>query len=320
MKYGRIPRTDLEVSCLGLGTWVFGGDVWGGAEEKESLNAIQTALDQGINFIDTAPIYGDGLAESIVGKAIKAKPGKVILATKCGLRRRGNGTIKLDLSPVAIRGEIDESLRRLGVEQIDLYQCHWPDPNTPIEMTLEALLQIQAEGKIRHIGVSNFDRGLLEKASASAKIVTLQRHYSLLERTVEAEVLTYCRQNAVGFLAYGSLGGGILSGKYRSPKRFNPEDARNFFYKFYEGEGFKRTQKLIQRLGAFGHPIPEAALNWVRQQPGVTSVLVGCRNSEQVKANLLALDWDLSAQELDRISSREKEKKLSGVELGKPRQ
>ncbi|MBI4397658.1 MAG: aldo/keto reductase [Candidatus Omnitrophica bacterium] len=286
-----------------MGTWVFGGDVWGGSSPKEAEEAIRCGLDGGINFIDTAPIYGDGLAEEIVGRAIKkAQRHKIVLATKCGIAKR-NGIIKIDLSPGAIRREAEDSLKRLGVEQIDLYQCHWPDPNTPIEITLEAMNTLQEEGKIRYIGVSNFDRDSIEKALDFAPIVSVQCQYSLLERRAEENILPCAKGRALGFFAYGPLGGGILSGKYVQAKKFSHEDARHFFYKFYEGEAFKRAQKVIEKVKSLGYPPNETALNWVRLQPGVTSVLVGSRNKEQMRSNLHALQSTLSGKELLELNS-----------------
>ena len=160
MKYTKIPGYDFRLSVITLGTWVFSGDVWGGAKEQDSLAAVTAAIDCGINVIDTAPIYGDGLSEKIVGKAIKGHRDKIVLATKCGLIGKGM-KIKNNLTPESINKEIDLSLSRLKTDYIDIYQCHWPDPDTPIESTMEALCKIKDSGKIRNIGVSNFNTELL---------------------------------------------------------------------------------------------------------------------------------------------------------------
>ncbi len=302
MKQINLNNTDLKVSPLTLGTWVFGGDMWSGSQEQDSLDAVAAAIDLGFAMIDTAPIYGMGQTEKIVGRAIKGRRDKVTIATKCGLVKDG-GRIRTDLSPESIYQEIDQSLSRLGIEQIDLYQCHWPDPKTPLEKTMEALLKIRDQGKIRYIGVSNFDRPLLEEALKYAPVVTMQNQYSLLERGIEKGVLPSCREKGVGVICYGPLAGGILTGKYREPRHFAKGDARNFFYKFYEGPAFEKVQALLEKMEGTGHPLSETALNWVRQQNGVASVLVGCRNSEQVKKNAAALEWNLDETQLAELAS-----------------
>lgn len=211
MYYRCIPKSDLRVSVLGLGTWVFGGDAWGGSDEKECLNVVSAAIDSGINLIDTAPIYGYGRAETIVGKAVTKKRDKVLLATKCGLVWQGK-RIRHDLTRRSVFQELEDSLKRLGVEYIDLYQCHWPDPQTPVEETMQALNELKKQGKIRYIGVSNFDAQLLKESLYLADIVSLQSQYSLLKRDLEKELIPFCHQHKVGILTYGVLGGGILTG------------------------------------------------------------------------------------------------------------
>jgi len=306
MKYNRIPKTDLNVSVLALGTWVFGGDMWSGSLDKDCLEAVDAAIDNGINFIDTAPVYGNGRSEELVGKAIKGKREKVIIATKCGLISNGK-RIHLTLAPESIRKEIDDSLRRLQIEYIDLYQCHWPDSKVPVEKTLAELKKIQAAGKIRHIGLSNYDLNQLTEAVGFADIVSLQSQFSMLEHSLQKEVLPYCEKNKIGFLAYGPMAGGILTGKYQAPKKFAGSDAREFFYKYYEGENFKKVSQLLEKLKGMNHPLNQLAINWARQQKGGTSILVGCRNPEQVKQNVAAADWELTADELaiikDQLSS-----------------
>ncbi len=300
MLYHKMPNTSGEISVIGLGTWVLGGDDWGGSSEKSSIEAIETALDQGINFIDTAPIYGNGQAERIVGQAIKGKREKVILATKCGLVTQGKKVL-INLSADSIKREVEESLKRLQVDYIDLYQCHWPDPNTPIEWTLDALTQLRAEGKIRTIGVCNFPLDLLKRSSELAEVITLQSQYSLLERSLESELIPFCRQKGIGILAYGVLGGGILTGKYASLPQFPQGDARSFFYRFYEREKFERIQRTLQALQEYSRPLNQIAINFIRQQSGVTTVLVGCRTAQQVLDNVGAINWQLSVDEMESL-------------------
>lgn len=307
MRYKRIPGTDLSVSCISLGTWVFGGDeCWGPSEEKDCINVTSKAIDLGINLIDTAPIYGFGRSEEIVGKAIKGKRDKVIIATKCGLIKEDE-SIKTFLKSASIEKEIGESLSRLNVDYIDLYQIHWPDFNTPIEETLTTMLKLQKQGKIRYIGVSNFGLDLLKSAMQVCQIASIQNEYSFLKREAEREILPFCIEKGIGFLAYGSLGGGILSGKYKTRPRFNPSDARSFFYKFYHNGEFEKAQKLVDILNEVAKlhkkPIAQVALNWINQKEAVSSAIVGARNLKQVEENCGCTDWLLSKDELCACSS-----------------
>jgi len=302
MEYKKIENTDLSVSSVCLGTWVFGGDMWSGAKEADCIDAVGAAMDCGVNLIDTAPIYGDGVSEEIVGKAIKGKRDKVVIATKCGLIRSGKA-IQTNLKPDSIMREIDDSLRRLQTDYVDIYQCHWPDKETPIEKTMETMNKLKESGKVKYVGVSNFGVDLMRESIKLADIITLQTQYSLLERSIESEILPFCRENNIGILTYGSLGGGILSGKYKTAQSFQKGDARSFFYKFYQGKGFDRSCEIIKVLGQTGKPVGQGAINWVRQQEGITSAIIGCRNANQAKENFAATDWALSDEQLAKLSS-----------------
>ena len=307
MNYRNIPKTDLNVSSLALGTWVFSGDSWGEAQEGQCVDAVSAALDQGLNFIDTAPIYGYGRAEEIVGKAIKGRRDQCVIASKCGLIGRGKN-ITMNLTPESIFREIDETLKRLKIECVDLYQCHWPDPQTPIEKTMEAMCDLKRKGKIKYIGVSNFDIDLFKKAATITDVVTTQNQYSLVERSIEKEILPFANERGIGVMTYGSLGGGILSGKYRSQPQFAKADARTFFYRYYSGERFTRINQLLADLDQFKKPLNQIAINWIRQQPGITSVIVGCRNPQQVKANVAALSWEFDPEQLREFDTILKER------------
>jgi aryl-alcohol dehydrogenase-like predicted oxidoreductase len=305
MHYRMLGSSTLRVSVVSLGTWVFGGDNWGKVDDKESIATIQKAIELGINLIDTAPVYGDGHAEEILGKAIKGNRDKVFIATKCGLQKKERTFIH-DLSPSEIRKELEQSLSRLNIERVDLYQCHWPDPTTPIEATLEEMLKMQSEGKISNIGVSNFDLPLLEKALRVAPVVSLQSHYSLLERSVEeSHLLEFCKKKGVGVMTYGSLGGGILTGKYKNPPTFSKKDARRFFYPFYNEQEWRRYHGFVEAIRKIARekkiPVLEVALNWLVQQSGVTTALVGARTMEQVKKNAQAIQGELSESDLIQI-------------------
>lgn len=306
MEHRRLGKSELNVSVIGLGTWVIGGKFWGPTSEVEAIAAIQKAIDCGINLIDTAPIYGDGRSEEIIGKAIKGRRQQLVIATKCGAREKGTDLI-FDLTPKSIRKEIEIALKRLDTDVIDLYQCHWPDPNTPIEDTMQEMAKLKAEGKIRHIGVSNFDAALLRRAQKVAQIASSQVQYSLLNREIESELLPFCLEQDIGILAYGPMGGGILSGKYKEKPKFEKGDARTFFYNFYEEPLWSKVQALLKELEQIaarrGKPVSQIALNWVRQQPGITSALAGARSPQQAEANAAAGSWQLSSEDLANINN-----------------
>jgi aryl-alcohol dehydrogenase-like predicted oxidoreductase len=304
MEHRRLGKSELNVSVIGLGTWAIGGYFWGPTDEKEAIAAIQKAIDGGINLIDTAPIYGDGHSEELVSKAIKGRRHQVVIATKCGARLKGGKPIN-DLTPKSIRKELEVSLKLLGTDVIDLYQCHFPDPNTPIEETMAEMSQMKAEGKIRCIGVSNFDVALLQKAKRVAPVVSNQVQYSMLNREIEKELVPFCQEQDIGILAYGPMGGGILTGKYKKIPKFEPGDARSFFYNYYQEPQWSQVQKLLKALESIaerhGKPVSQVAINWARQQPGITSALVGARNPKQAEANAAAGSWQLSADEMATI-------------------
>jgi aryl-alcohol dehydrogenase-like predicted oxidoreductase len=278
-----------SISHIILGTWAMGGNHWGTCDDADALRAIETAIDNGINTIDTAPVYGDGHAEELVGKAIRGKREKIFLATKCGLDIYTN-KYQRNLSPSYIERDLAESLKRLGTDYIDLYQCHWPDPQTPIEETMSALMHFHKQGKIRYIGVSNYTLAELEAVMRCTSLFSLQSHYSLLERTVESDVLPWCRKNDVRFLSYGSLGAGILTGKYVECKRFPSGDARSFFYRFFKPRYWPRVCQLVDAMKEMalsrGVKPGVIALVWLLQQPAVTSVIVGARSAQQVQDNI----------------------------------
>ncbi len=304
MEYKRIPQMDFEMSALSLGTWVYGGDGWGETSDKESQDAIRTALDMGVNTIDTAPVYGQGRAETLVGEAVKKQRHRCFLATKCGLVMQGK-KIALNLKGPSVRAELEHSLRRLQTDYIDLYQCHWPDPRTPVEETMHTLNALKQEGKIRYIGISNFPLPLLQESLSYAAVMSVQNQYSLLDRRIEEGLLPFCRQQQLAVLTYGSLAGGILTGKYQVPPDFQKSDVRRFFYRYYEGRTFERICSLMNSYQDLKRPWNEIALNWARQQKGVTSVIVGCRSPRQVRENIKSLSWDLSEDELARLNSTE---------------
>jgi aryl-alcohol dehydrogenase-like predicted oxidoreductase len=305
MEHRRLGKSELNVSVIGMGTWPIGGSFWGPSDDTQAIAAIQKAIDSGLNLIDTAPVYGNGHSERLVAKAIKGRRQQVIIATKCGLHFKGSTSI-YDLKPESIRKELEASLKRLGTDVIDLYQYHWPDPKTPIEETIGEMAKMKAEGKIRAIGVSNFDAALTQQAQKVAPIASNQVPYSMLNREIENELVPFCKEQNIGILAYGPLGGGILSGKYKEKPKFRRNDARNFFYNYYEEPFWSKAQALLKELEKIAErhdkPIAQLAINWVRQQPGISSALVGARNPQQAEANAAAGSWQLSPEELTAIN------------------
>ncbi|MGD9895983.1 MAG: aldo/keto reductase [Candidatus Methylacidiphilaceae bacterium] len=305
MDYITLPGLEERVSRIGLGTWVVGGWMWGGAEEAEAIAAIEAAVDGGITFLDTAPVYGFGRAEEIVGKAIRRiGRDKIVLATKGGLEWNEREEIRRNSSPERLQKEIDESLRRLGVDSIDLYQIHWPDAHVPIEATAQSLLSFQAQGKIRALGVSNYS---VEQMNAWRKVAPLhtdQPPYNVFERGIERDVLPYCRENGIGVVAYGVLCRGLLTGKFSANHTFGPGDIRHIDPKF-QGESFRRYLAAVDDLRvlaqSLGCTLSQLAARWALQQPGISVVLWGARKPSQIREAAEMPPSPLSDWDLDKI-------------------
>jgi len=312
LRYEKVGKSNLMVSVVGLGTWGMGGDYWGKKSDSESIKTINKAIDAGINLIDTAPAYGNGHAEEVIGKAIKTRREDVIIATKCGiLREREN--FKNNLRPESIRKEVENSLSRLGIDVIDLYQIHWPDPDTPIEKTLDELNRLQKAGKFKYLGVSNFNVELLSKAldhHPKCNIISLESQYSILVRDIEVEMLPFCKERNIGILSYGTLGGGILSGKFKKPPKFKKGDRRSEFYPFYKEVYWNKAMDLVKLLKKIANdhnrPIVQVAINWSNQQEGITTALVGASTPLQAEINAGAGEWKLSEEDISIINSSQK--------------
>ncbi|MGM0499747.1 MAG: aldo/keto reductase [Bacillota bacterium] len=308
MKYNYLGNSNLKISAVGLGTWAYGNDTFGKVDDQQSIKAIRAAVDSGINLIDTAPAYGDGHAEKVVGKAIEGIRDQVIIASKCGTHRDGDDYV-MDLSPQQIRKEMENSLRRLNVEQIDLYQIHWPDPDTPLEESVEELLKLKREGKFKHLAVCNFGVDLLKQISEMTDIISLQPQYSLLKRDIENKIIPYILDNDLGTLSYGTLGGGILTGKYEERPQFDDEkDNRAGFYPFFRKENWDQTQnliKLIKEIAEKHNQSPaQVAINWAINRSGITTALVGAKSEKQARENAAAADFELSGEEMIELTNK----------------
>ncbi|MCG5054258.1 MAG: aldo/keto reductase [Myxococcales bacterium] len=319
----RLGSSDLSVSTVTLGAWALGGSMWGGQDEKHAIAAIDASLAAGVTCIDTAPIYGMGHSETLVGQALRqlrTPRQQVVIATKCGLAWDSRvGTFKFDLTdvdgsvhpvfhdlrPERVRQECEDSLRRLQVDYIDLYQVHWPEPAKPVTAALETLAQLRNEGKIRWIGVSNFSVAQLEEASKVAPVVSVQPPYNLLERGLEAALLPWCREHAVGVIAYSPIARGLLSGKYKPDHTFPANDHRATVRWFQPEVRHKVDAALAQaRDMAHAHSctLANLAAAWVIGQAGVTSAIVGARNAEQARENARAMSVKLSQEDKDALS------------------
>jgi aryl-alcohol dehydrogenase-like predicted oxidoreductase len=308
METAAIAGTSLKVSCVAIGTWAIGGWMWGGTEETESIATIRAALDHGINVIDTAPAYGFGRSEEIVGKAIADAHlrDKVVIATKVGLEWQ-DGKVFRNASRGRIMREIDDSLRRLRTDYIDIYQVHWPDPLVPIEETAAAMQTLFKQGKIRAIGVSNFSLEQIEQFRSAAALHVLQSPYNMFERDIETDLLPYCRRNKIATFGYGALCRGLLSGRMRPHTTFEGDDLRRTDPKFQQprfGQYLAAVQRLDQLARErFGKHVIELAVRWMLDQ-GITTALWGARHPGQLQPVDEVTGWRLDAAtraEIDRI-------------------
>src|SRR5712672_4241526 len=308
MELAHIPGTSLKVSPVAIGTWAIGGWMWGGTDEAESIATIRAAFDHGINIVDTAPVYGFGRSEEIVGRAIAAGRlrSDVLIATKAGLQWDG-GRVSRNASRARIMREVEDSLRRLRTDHIDIYQVHWPDPLVTIEETAEAMHMLLAQGKIRAIGVSNFSVVQMERFRRVAPLHVLQPPYNLFERGIEADLLPYCRNNKIATLGYGALCRGLLSGRMQPDTIFSGDDLRRSDPKFLAPR-FAQYLAAVQRLDRlaqqrFGKRVIHLAVRWMLDQ-GITTALWGARHPGQLKPVDEVTGWRLDAPakaEIDQI-------------------
>lgn len=309
MEYVRLSQLDMRVPRIGLGTWAIGGWMWGGTDDSQAVDTLLSALERGINLIDTAPVYGFGHSEEIVGRALKkfGRREDVLVATKVGLAWDDQGRIRRDSSPARIRKEIDDSLRRLGTDYIDIYQVHWPDAAVPFAETAQALDRLRQEGKIRAIGVSNFSPEQMEAFRAGAPLHTDQPPYNLFERGIETDVRPYCVEHGIGIIAYGALCRGLLSGRMTPDRVFHGDDLRQHDPKF-QPPRFAQYLKAVERLDAyaqekFGKRVIHLAVRWLIDQPGVVTALWGARHPDQLDPVEDVMGWHLGPEDMQAIDA-----------------
>lgn len=304
MKHTNLGKSGLDVSRIAFGTWQLGGD-WGPTDTGAAMDAIRRAADGGVTFFDTAQGYGFGQSEQLLAAALRhLRRQDVVIATKGGLRPEGTGVVR-DASSAWIRQGVEASLRALDTDYVDLYQVHWPDPATPFEETADVLGKLVADGKILHVGVSNFDVEQMEAFSATLPIETLQPPYHLFRREIEAEVLPYTAANDIGVLVYGPLAHGLLSGHLTVETEFDPADWRSKSPVFH-GASFERNLRAVDLLrqlaeGELGITLPQLAVAWTLHNPAVDVAIVGTRDPAHVDEALVAADIVLDDEVMQRI-------------------
>jgi aryl-alcohol dehydrogenase-like predicted oxidoreductase len=319
MEYRQFGQTDIKIPVVTFGGWAIGGWFWGGTDEELAIKAIQRAIDLGMNCIDTAPVYGFGLGEEIVGKAIKGKRNEVVIATKCGLRwDKEEGEFFFDtyfngrryhvyksLRKNSIIEECERSLKRLGVDYIDIYQIHWPDKTTPIDESLEALVKLQEQGKIRTFGVCNFDVNLMKETIKYVRVESDQVKYNLLERTIEKDLVPFCIENKISILAYSPLEQGLLTGKITMDTEFKSGDLRKRQF-WFQPENRKKVLDALEKIKPIAKErnvtLAQLVINWTFSQPGITTAIVGARSPQQVEENAGAVGFKLTEEEIKKIT------------------
>src|SRR5229473_1373572 len=307
MQTKRLGSSDMQITPIGIGAWAIGGGGWafgwGPQDDNESISAIRAALDQGVNWIDTAAVYGLGHSEEVVGKAIKGLVNPPYIFTKCERIWNEGGEIGKSLKADSIRREVEASLRRLNVDRIDLYQIHWPEPDEQIEEGWTAMAQLKAEGKVRYIGVSNFNVEQMRRAQAIAPITSLQPPYSMISPEIEESILPFCGANNIGVIVYSPMASGLLSGAMtRERIAALPDDDWRKHSPNFQEPLLSRNLRLVERLRAIGQRYSatpgEVAIAWTLRNPAVTGAIVGVRSAQQASGIAGAADVPLTADDI----------------------
>lgn len=321
MEYRKLGNSELELSSITYGAFAIGGTMWGGTEKKDSIDSIRASIDLGVTTIDTAPFYGFGLSEKMIGEAIKnLDRSKVQLLTKFGLVWDGSNNGKGDFffdaddngkkvpiykysSKENVIKEIEDSLKRLQTDYIDLLQIHWPDVTTPISETMEAVEKLIQQGKIKAFGVSNYNIAQIQEAQKTVHIASNQVAYSMLNRTIETELIPFTVSENIGIIAYSPMERGLLTGKYFTDSKLKENDHRNGYFGKFD---LQKVKTLIEELSSLANDkhisISQLVLRWTTLQKGISIVLAGARNAEQAISNAKAMDFDLSVSELEFIN------------------
>jgi aryl-alcohol dehydrogenase-like predicted oxidoreductase len=310
MQTRNLGKSDLKITSIGVGAWAMGGGdwafSWGRQEDEQSIAAIHAALDAGVNWIDTAAIYGLGHSEEVVGKAIAGLAHRPYIFTKCGLVWNEKHEIGRSLNAASVRRELEASLRRLGIDVVDLYQIHWPDPDQEIEEGWQALADLQKEGKIRHIGVSNFNAGQMRRAQGIAPITSLQPNYNAVTRDIEKDTLPFCREQQIGVIVYSPMKSGLLTGKMTRERiaALPPDDFRPRTASFKDPL-LSRNLGVVEVLRTIGQrhgrTPGEVAIAWTLRDPVITGAIVGMRSAEQAKEIVRSAEWRLCPDEVTEI-------------------
>ena len=315
MRYKKFQSAGVEVSSLGVGTWALGGGNYGAVDKEGAIQAIRAMLEEGVNLIDTAPCYGNGASERIVGEALEGiKREEVLLSTKFGLAPSiyNRGYVR-DGSYKNVMREVESSLMNLKTDYLDFYFVHWPDEKTPIGETMAALADLKRMGYIRDVGVSNFSREQVEEAEQFLKLDVQQPLFSMVDQTY-TDLMRWGMTRGIDTMTYGSMGAGVLSGKYRTVPEFDKKDTRLNFYDTFREPKFSKIQELLKVMDeiAEGHgcPVGHVALNWSTQKEFVGTALVGVRSVEHAKENCSAFTWELTQEEMTRL-----DRKLEELEL-----
>ena len=311
MRYKHVGNAGIDISALAVGTWAIGGEESGTTSNCRKLgfdiDAIRAMIDGGVNLVDTAPIYGNGHSEEVVGKALEnGYREKVFLATKFSISNDENGSVINNGSYENAIWECEQSLKRLNTDHIDIYIMHWPDPATPVEVTMRALVDLKKSGKIRFIGVSNFDRNLIEEAQKVVRIDFLQPPYSMVEES-QKELLAWCETQGIGTMTYGSLGAGILTGAIRELPDWEENDFRYTFYDYFKNPKFSKIMELLKVMDKIAQvrnkPLAQIAINWSTQKSYVSTAICGVRDPQQAYENCATFDWELTGEEMELIDS-----------------
>lgn len=305
MRYTMLGKTELKVSQATIGTWAIGGAGWGDVNKKESMEAIETMIERGVNLIDTAPFYGLGESEKIVGEVIRDKRDDIVLLTKAGTGWDEKGVPFKRSDYKSILKDCEESLQRLKTDYIDLYLIHWPDEVTPIEEMMDAMNKLKQDGKIRFIGASNFSKEEVLESEKYVSFDVLQHPYSMVAQDFR-ELLTWAHKNNIGTMSYGSLGAGILTGSIREMPKFSEDDMRLNFYDYFKEPKFSKVIQLVKRLDVYAEkynvPVSQVTINWNTQSGFLDTILMGVRNKKEAEENCAAFEWKLEQEDVESIT------------------